>query len=54
MVPTPAEGLRFRRAWLEVDPKKIARTSEALLEHMCGDGRVRPLTVPEYVAELNG
>lgn len=54
MVPTPAEGLRFRRALLEVDPKKIAETSEALLEHMCGDGHVRLLTVPEYVAQLNG
>jgi hypothetical protein len=54
LVPTRTEGLRFRRALLEVDPKKIARTSQALLEHMCGGGGFRFLTVPEYVAELNG
>jgi hypothetical protein len=54
VVPTSVEGLRFRRALLEDDPKKIAQTSQALLEHMCGEGRVRLLTVPEYVAELNG
>ncbi len=54
LVPTRAEGFRFRRSVVETDAKKIARMSHALLEHMCAAERARFCTVPGYVAELRG
>jgi hypothetical protein len=53
LVPTSAEGFRVRRGLFLTDARKIARMSQALLEHMCSVNRARFWTVPEYVAELS-
>jgi hypothetical protein len=52
LVPTMEEGFRVRRQLFLTDARKIARMSQALLEHMCEAGRVQFVTVPEYVTEL--
>jgi len=52
LIPTWAEGFRFRRLLFKTDPTRIAAMSEALLHHMCRARGVECSTVPEYVAEL--
>jgi hypothetical protein len=54
LIPTRAQGFRFRRVLYETDAEKVAHLSTGLLECMRAAPRVKFLTVSDYVTVLNG
>lgn len=53
LIPTRVHGFPFKYSLYETNPAKVARDSQSLLEYMRAFPRVKFLTVPEYVTELN-
>lgn len=54
LLPSRDSGFRFRYALYETDPVKITHQNRTLLEYMKSFGKIKFLTVPEYVRWLNG